>query len=204
VQIDPQALRRHYASLADEELIALDPADLTEVARKCYDAEVANRKLESAHDAGTPDEVESPQVEMGYAVDPDWLSDAACATSFSELPGQTSGRDAAASALAVLEAAGIPCQIEEQEVNPPKDPQSYREYRLMVPGALNLLAFGVLDRDLFNSDFETEWRAHFEQLSDQELGALNPDVICVGLRDRILRLTRAYHDEVNRRMQDHE
>jgi hypothetical protein len=56
----------------------------------------------------------------------------------------------------------------------------------------------VLDLELFNADVESEWVAHFQALSDDELNALSPDVICAGLRDRIARLERAYAAEMVR------
>jgi hypothetical protein len=57
----------------------------------------------------------------------------------------------------------------------------------------------VLDKEIFNEGLETEWRTHFEALTDAQLRALAPDVICAGLADRIARLPRAYHDELARR-----
>jgi len=219
VQIDSQSLSRHYASLSDEELIALDRTELTAVAQKYFDAEYARRELNRPRGAESfagPDNAdaegdgdgdgEDSQVAFGAGEDParddptgedpDWLSEAACAASFSTTPGQPLAEDAD-NALAALQSAGIPCQIEVNEINPPRDaPQPYLEYRVMVPGALNLQATSVLDREIFNSGLEAEWRTHLAALSNRELRALNPDVICGGLRDRIERLTKAYNDEV--------
>ena len=71
----------------------------------------------------------------------------------------------------VLRAAGIPCHITLNEIEePPKAASRVRsEYCLMVPGALNLNATSVLDRDLFNAEQEADWRSHLEALSDEEL-----------------------------------
>ena len=75
-----------------------------------------------------------------------------------------------------LESAGIPCYLEltempeEQVVNPVG-----RQLRLLVPGQLNLRATSILERDIFNKDFETEWKAHLETLSDGEVRAMNPE-----------------------------
>jgi hypothetical protein len=41
-------------------------------------------------------------------------------------------------------------------------------------------------------------------LTDSELGALNPNEICIGLSDRMARLKRAYNDEVTRRFRHSE
>ena len=71
--IDVEHLRQHYASLSDEEFDNLDRSDLTEVAQKCYDNELARRSLrrspdeisETERDRKTPpdDPVEFPDEE---------------------------------------------------------------------------------------------------------------------------------------------
>ena len=69
----------------------------------------------------------------------------------------------------------------------------------MVPGALSLQATGVLDVEIFNPQLEASWRTHFEALSDEELHALNSEIICAGLLDRMKRLKRVYDEEIARR-----
>jgi hypothetical protein len=211
VQIDPQSLRRHYESLSDDELIVIDRAELTELARKCFDAEYARRELMLAEGPAAPENDAAPlepqgdgmgsQDEFDAAEEPDWLEEAACACSYRMTRGRSSSSASDAdNAREVLQAAGIPCRIETNDIDPPpEEPQPYSEYRVMVPGALNLQAASVLDKEIFNSELEAEWRTHLAALSDQELRALNPNVICAGLRDRIERLTRAYNDEIARR-----
>ena len=187
MQIDPEEFRRHYASLSDEGLRELDRSELTGVAQKCYDEEVAVRDL-------SPQQVET-------SAPPDWIGESACACTFLSFPGSFSASDAA-NARAVLEAAGIPCHISVDEIGPeaPVDDSPLRyEYRLMVPGALNLHATSVLDREIFNLEVEADWATHFQALSDEELHALSPEVICAGLEDRITRLKRAYSAEMARR-----
>ena len=63
-----------------------------------------------------------------------------------------------------------------------------------MPGNLNLLAASVLDRDIFNEDFEAEWRTHLETLSDAEVLNLSPEAVFCGLFDRIERVNRVYTD----------
>jgi predicted ATPase len=82
---------------------------------------------------------------------------------------------------------------------PAEATQRFDEYRALVPASLNLKAISVLDKEIFNADLEADWRAHFAELSQEELRALNPEIICAGLRDRVERLTRAYTDEIARR-----
>jgi hypothetical protein len=56
-----------------------------------------------------------------------------------------------------------------------------------------------LDSDIFNAEFEAGWRTHLEVLSDQEVRAMNPQVVFCGLFDRMERVTRAYSEELSRR-----
>jgi len=212
LKIDVKELRRHYESLSDEELLTIDPEDLTEAAREVYEQEVANRRL---HDepVDSAEEVELPaprelsetldhqdDADFDFETDPepDWAEDAAVACSFS------AGRDGAhapeaARARGVLRAAKLPCYLimKPDETSDPEAPTYY--YCLMVPSALALTATSILDRDLFNEQHESDWRTHLEALSDKELRAVDPDLICVGMLDRVARLKRAYADELTRR-----
>ena len=176
------------------------------MARTYFDAEYARRELMLPRDTGSragPDSAATQVSQFDGGEEADWIGEAACACSYRMTRGRSSSSATDAdNAREVLQAAGIPCRIETSEIDPPpEEPQPYREYRVMVPGALNLRAASVLDKEIFNAGLEAEWRAHFEALSDQELRELNPDVICAGLRDRIERLTRAYNDEIARRIE---
>jgi hypothetical protein len=56
-----------------------------------------------------------------------------------------------------LEAAGIPCYLEAQEVDPPDArPRPQYELRLLVPSKLTLEAMSVLDKEIFNVEIEAE------------------------------------------------
>jgi len=66
----------------------------------------------------------------------------------------------------------------------------------MVPLALAMHATAVLDRDLFNEEYEAEWRAHLKMRSDKNLSMLNPGIFCAGLQDRPARIMKAYADEI--------
>jgi hypothetical protein len=190
-------LRRHYASLSDGELEDLDPTELTDVARQCYEEEIARRQ--PAEEQGAPASPEH-QAEEFADVDEDWLEHAACACSFTAAPGSNHAGDAEHAQDALIE-AGIPCQLEMVPGDATKEHgQRYDEYRLLVPEPLNLKAISVLDRDIFNPQLEADWRAHFAALSDEELAQLSPDVLCAGLVDRVERLKRAFNDEVGQRI----
>jgi hypothetical protein len=204
LQIDPEDLRRHYESLTDDELLEIEPSELTQQARECFDWEVKRRNL-SAEEEPPPHDEEGfagALAEAGESEpDPDWLETAACACSYFTHPGSTAAENADI-ARVTLQEAGLPCQVivteVEQEPPDPHPPKQY-EYRVMVPGALNLKATSVLDRDLFNSDMEANWKGHFETLTDDELRDLTPDVICAGWADKIARVKRLYQEEVVRR-----
>jgi hypothetical protein len=198
LQIDLERLRQHYGSLSDDELLAIGRDELTEAAQKCYDEELARRELSGPEEA-EEEAGEYTAAESDRGVDPDWLEDAACACSFVSQPGGSAATDAEG-ARGALEDAGIPCQVSVVEAAAPSgDQPAQHEYRVMVPGALNLKAAAILDKEVFNPQLEADWRTHFETLTDRELGALNPDVICAGLVDRIARLKRVYNEEISRR-----
>ena len=199
MQINLDDLREHYQSLTDDELLEINPDDLTEAARSCYDAEVARRGLFADQEPASEAESDEEPQDSDAAADPGWLADAAVACSYTSVPGSNAASDAD-HARDVLQAAGIPCQISVLENDPNNaDGPTFPEFRVMVPGALNLKATSILDKEIFNVGLEAEWRSHFEALTDAQLRALTPDVICAGLADRIARLKRAYNDELSRR-----
>jgi hypothetical protein len=188
MQISREELSRHYAALSDAELRSVDPNDLTEFALKHYQREVGRRDLSEETNA-----IEDPQ--KGLALDQipaDWLETAATACSFLvEGPAYV---EEAARACTILQEAGIPSQVVTEHNEGVPDCLD-----VMVPGALNLKAASVLDRDMFNEQLEEQWRTHLDQLSDNELGVLQPDDICAGLLDRATRLKRVYEEAVARR-----
>ncbi len=200
MEIDLDYLRQHFADLSDEALREINRSELVEAARKCYDEELASRKLARQPRAAAPEDIpeEEPEiVDDGTA--PEWLDHATCACSFVQTPSGEAGCDAD-EARTALEAAGIPCHVSLEEL-PEAEARHGRdhEYRVLVPSARGLEAMAVLDRDVFNPRLESEWRAHFEELSDEDLHSLDPDLICVGLLDRAERLRKVYEDELARR-----
>ena len=88
---DPEDLRRHYASLSDEALGDIDPSELVDVARECYDEEIARRGLAS------------PEA-------PDWLEQGATACTFYAAAEAGDARE-------VLERHDIPCFIETRPLD---------------------------------------------------------------------------------------
>lgn len=195
MQIDRDALSRHYASLSDDELMALDREDLTDTARKVYDREMEKRQLDAAaEEDDAPSEPVSFEAESG--ADPDWLETASCACSFQAGAGNSPYAQEAERACEILRDAGVPSRVV------PEHPETGPDLlNVMVPGRLHLKAASLLDRDLFNEELEEPWRTHLAELSDDELDALDPDILCAGILDRAERLTRIYLEEKERRNQ---
>src|SRR5580658_10076178 len=94
MQLDPEYLRQHYASLTDETLLAVDRADLAEIARTIFDLEAGRRQLVPPQDTrhgqpAIPEHPDSLDAETeGYEAEvagemhaggeqPGWLEDAA-------------------------------------------------------------------------------------------------------------------------------
>jgi hypothetical protein len=192
VQITREDLSRHYASLSDSELQALDSGELTEMALGCYRKEIEKRHLteKRERDETVPNGDEHDELES------DWLDSAATACAFQVGNPERYALEAADEACAILRAAGVPAQVVvEHEEGAPDT------LNVMVPGALSLKAASILDRDLFNEELEETWRSHLAELSDRELEALRPDEICAGMLDRAARLKRVYEEAVARREQ---
>jgi hypothetical protein len=202
MQLDTEFLRQHYAAMSDEELESIDRADLVEAARKIFDEEVASRQ------SASPASVRSAPAAQGMAargmvahpeeVEEDWLEHAAEAYSSYARPGTTDPSEGSIDARNVLEADGIPCHLELVEEPEQSDQMRYR-WRVLVPGKLLHRATSVLDRDIFNADFEAEFRTHLEMLSDDELRVMEPQYAFCGLYDRLERINRAYEEELERR-----
>ncbi|MBV9505774.1 MAG: hypothetical protein JO323_12295 [Acidobacteriia bacterium] len=197
MQISSEALSKHYASLSDTELLAIDPSELTEAAQQCYDRELARRNLPDQA-ANLSEEVEpddpSPAIDATYDIQSDWLPAAATACSFSIGPTPRYSEEAAR-ACAILRRAGIPSQV----ISDADAGEAATSISVMVPGALSLKASSVLDREWFNEEMEETWRNHFAELADEELRVLQADDICAGLIDRAARLKRVFKEALDRR-----
>jgi hypothetical protein len=159
---------------------------LVDAARQCYDAEVRLRHL-----------VDEPNGDQDK---PDWLEDASEIFSRVAVPSAPPAPDIA-DARDALEAAGIPVylNVTQETPEPNPAPSPVQIWHLMVPGRLNQHATSVLERDIFNADFEEEWKTHLEMLSDEEVLEMKPEVAFCGLFDRVERVSRAYEEELDRR-----
>lgn len=198
MKLDPNDLKRHYASLSDEGLLEINRDDLVEIAQKIYDAEIASRGLTLTAKEEPEDEPEYDAKPVIKTDDePAWLGDAVCVYHC-----DTGGPAPDANAVrTAIEHAGIPCFIatfrKDDHGTGPR-----LEYDVLVPGVLALHATSIVDRDVLNGIEEENWRNHLAQLSDEEFAALDPRVFCAGFLDKAARLKRAYEDEIKRRQTD--
>jgi hypothetical protein len=195
MQLNPEFLRQHYAAMSDEELQEVDRADLVEAARRIFDEEFASRESPG------PAPVRPTMAPRQEEVEPDWLEDAAEAYSSYARPGTTDPSEGSVDARDALEAAEIPCHLELHEE--PDEGQQFRyRWRVLVPGKMLHRATSVLDRDIFNEEFEHQWKSHLEMLTDEELRVMEPQYAFCGLYDRLERVNRAYDEELERRRMD--
>ncbi len=213
MQLNIDDLRRHYASLSDEALRSIERTELVEIARECYDQELARREPPKKRSLPRPvfhgapldepeqeetQETEADELDIENGDTPEWSAEAACVCTFATLTGNNATSDAE-NARDVLTEAGIPCYVALRHIHANLAPPPGSEYRVMVPGGLNFEAASVLDKEIFNAEIEAEWRGHFAVLSDQDLLGVNKEVLFGGLLDRIERVRRAYDEEVARR-----
>jgi hypothetical protein len=114
LQVDLDDFRRRYAELSDEALLELDRDELVDLARDCYDAELARRGLRRSSSSPPATEVQ----------DHGELVEAAIFSSSSE----------ADLARALLESAAIPCYLENEFAG--KTLRVSDGFRLFVPATL--------------------------------------------------------------------
>lgn len=199
--VDLEYLRRHYASLSDEGLLAIERADLVAAAQKCYDDEMKQRNLDApraSRRAEPREQVEQAQVwheEYEESDAPEWLDDAAEVYSANERRGAPPPDDMM-TARDALDAAGIPNHLDLFTTPGEGSDDDHRRWRLMVPGELNLHATSVLEREISNVDFEEGWRAHLETLSDEEVRAMDVEAYFCGLFDRVERVKSVFKAEL--------
>jgi hypothetical protein len=196
LKLDTEYLRQHYESLSDEALEEIDRNDLVDVAQTIYDQEVGKRKRASGSSFAMP-QPRTRGNEVGSDDEPDWAEDGAEVFSAYAGPGTQDAPRLEAARLA-LEAEGIPCVTDTRE-EPEHVVRAMSSWVLKVPSAASLRASSVLDREIFNSEFEEGWRHHLAMLSDEEVLASPPHTVFPGLYDQIDRANRAYREELSQR-----
>src|SRR5258708_17207356 len=156
MHIDPEQLREQYDSLSDEALLQIHRADLIEDARRIYDDELARRQLVAARIKEESSSPEAADAGTDFPLDEDhpaWLAEAAEVFSIVDLPGRVPAPEAE-KVRDVLLAAGIRCHLELTEVQDTDSENSQRQWRVLVPGQLNLYPASALARDIYNYPLE--------------------------------------------------
>ena len=131
LNVDLDDFRRRYAELSDEALLELERDDLIDLARDCYDAELARRGLRRNSSSPPATEVQ----------DYGELVEAAIFSSASE----------ADLARALLKSANIPCYL-ENELGGKDYLRAIEGFRLVVPASLLESAREILDASVSDEE----------------------------------------------------
>lgn len=99
MQIDAEDFKRHYAMLSDVALLEIDRDELVDVARACYDAELAERNLA----------IDEPQPSVPAAETGESSADGDL-----QLVGTFLSMDEANFARGLLQSADVPCSLENE------------------------------------------------------------------------------------------
>jgi hypothetical protein len=100
-----------------------------------------------------------------------------------------------AKARTALQTAEVPCYLSKKR----HPDESFDTIEILVPIGYAMHAASILDRDLFNDEFETYWRDHLGMLSNKDLSALDPEIFCAGLLDKLARMKNVYLQEMAKR-----
>jgi len=146
LQVDLDDFRHRYAELSDEALLELDRDELVDLARDCYDAELARRGLRRSSSSPPATEVQ----------DHGELVEAAIFSSSSE----------ADLARALLESAAIPCYLENEFAG--KTLRVSDGFRLFVPATLVENAREILNSPVSDEELIAQAEAEPAPASEGE------------------------------------
>jgi hypothetical protein len=144
MRINPEEFRRHYDSLSDEALLDIDRDELVDVARQCYDEELARRGMVSESEASA-----EPEESIAHE---EWVLAATYLTA-----------EEANLAHAMLESAAIPVRLASNNTSAWT---GTGELRLMVQAAMLEEAEVILASEI--SDEELIEQAEAEPLPDSD------------------------------------
>lgn len=146
MQVDLDDFRRRYAELSDEALLELSRDDLVDLARDCYDAELARRGLRRASSSPPATEVQDHRE----------LAEVAVFSSSSE----------ADLARSLLESAAIPCYFENEFAG--RTLRVSDGFRLFVPATLLENAREILDAPVSDEELIAQAEGEPEPASEGE------------------------------------
>jgi hypothetical protein len=170
MDVDADDFRQHYGALSDQALLRLNPDDLTDVARQCYQVELFHRGLKRAVPPKLvepePDEPQLVSLGPRYSAENlPWESAAVSAAEYEYAADAERARD-------VLERAGIPCALVGKKEDASLGYK--RRYRgkwiaLLVPRSYLDAAQSRLRAEIDEPSAEEDYANHFVEFSDDEL-----------------------------------
>ena len=149
MQIDPEDFKRHYAMLSDAALLEIDRDELVDVARACYDAELAERNL-------ALDDPQSSAPAMEPSETP--------ADGDLQLVGTFLSMDEANFARGLLQAADVPCSLENEFSAGYSGPSALR---LLVPASAYDRACEILETEISEEDLIAQAEAEASEDSPE-------------------------------------
>jgi hypothetical protein len=161
MKLTAEDYRQSYRALSDEEFLAINRDELVEVARRCYDAELKRRQLESpVPTEETPEQDEGPR-ETPPMPEGEEVVQAALVTSL----------ERATYAQQMLMDADIPCEINQRPYIPFR--YAHGAIALMVPASCVEMARELLAHNLTEDNqllvrrwLEQEWTPEGRDLND--------------------------------------
>ena len=150
MQIDPEDFKRHYALLSDAALLEIDRDELVDVARACYDTELAERNLTLEND---PQPSEPAMEPTDTPVDGDL-----------QLVGTFLSMDEANFARGLLQAADVPCSLENEFSAGYSGPGALR---LLVPASAYDRACEILETEISEEDLIAQAEAEASEDSPE-------------------------------------
>jgi len=149
MQIDPEDFKRHYALLSDAALLEIDRDELVDVARACYDAELAERNL-----ALEEPEPSAPAMEATETP----------ADGDLQLVGTFLSMDEANFARGLLQSADVPCSLENEFSAGYSGPGALR---LLVPSSAYDRACEILETEISEEDLIAQAEAEASEDSPE-------------------------------------
>ena len=141
MNVNMKELREQYASLTDEALLEINRDELTDVARVCFDAELAERGLKIEAPEPAESEAGRPQEEL---------------IEIAEFQGMEEGNMASG----LLQTYEIPSRLQ-------CDPLTGTRCRVLVPASLVEQAREILDNPLSDDDLAAQAEAAAAEFEDQ-------------------------------------
>jgi len=158
MRITPEELKKSYARMSDEELLAIDSDELTDVARECHTGELERRGLHRRKAGEAPTAEEDDEGEWASA-------------------GTFRSVEEAQLAQGLLESAGIPAELQTNSGDLLwMGSNAHKISRVLVPQALVDEAHGMI-----------ESRAVQEELAAQAEAEPVPHVIAARYEDGVFK-----------------